>query len=97
MTVTLVNEPITILVGGDIYCPCCGAAEVQDNTLPVSQWTWNIRPNKVETDGVWWSECLLCKVWFGSDGHVDVSDKSDPAMRERHGLTKTGRYLFEWE
>ena len=90
-------DTITIIVGGDIFCPCCGTAEVEDNTLPVNQWKWNIRPNKVENNGIWWSQCLLCNVWFGSDGHVDITEKADPAMRERLGLDKTGRYLFTYE
>jgi hypothetical protein len=86
-----------IIVGGDVFCPCCGTAEVEDTSLPVMQWKWNIRPNKVESGGVWWSECLLCHIWFGSDGHFDVTDKTDPAMRERLGLTQNGRYLATYE
>lgn len=88
---------MTIIVGGDVYCPCCGTAEVEDNTLPVREWKWNIRPNKVENNGVWWSECLLCKVWFGSDDHVEVSEKTSPAIREKFGMTEVGLYKMSFE
>lgn len=83
-----------IILGGDVFCPCCGCAEVEDTTLPVLQWKWQIRPNKVENGGVWWSECLLCKVWFGSNGHFTIDSKTKLEVMERLGITEYGTYHF---
>lgn len=66
--------PFTIVVGGAVFCPCCGEGELYNPTAPVSEWRWRLRPNKVESRGVWWSECTDCRLWFGDDGGVEISD-----------------------
>lgn len=54
----------------ELRCPRCGSPEVVDNTLPVMQWTFNIRAFRVDD----WSECLVCKkngireCWFNLEG-----------------------------
>lgn len=87
---------MNINIGASLTCPCCGCGEVVDNTLPIAQQRLNIRGYKIEKDGRWWSECLPCKTWFTDDGYVSITNQSDPAMRERLGLGKTGVYHFEW-
>ena len=53
---------IKILIGPDVVCPRCGAKEVEDNTLPIAQWKWNIRAYKVtDAEGRNYSQCLRCK------------------------------------
>lgn len=90
------TDTFTIQVGGDVFCPTCQRGEVEDNTLPVSEWRWNIRPNKVENKGVWWHNCLHCKTWFDDHGHVEVGEQTDPVIRKEYGLDKLGLYKFEW-
>lgn len=70
---TTTGETITATVHtGPLCCPRCSAREVQDDTLPVDQWVWNIRPFRVDD----WSECLVCKAngiaecWFNLKGEV---------------------------
>jgi ribosomal protein S27AE len=61
-----------IVVTENLICPRCGAEEVEDSTLPVKEWRFNIRAYKVSDDkGVWWSQCMVCaeagekgKGWF---------------------------------
>lgn len=90
------TEPaITITVTGDCDCPICGATELVDKSLPVSEWRWQVRPNKVEIDGLWWSECLPCKATYGNgwfaiepDGSVVIDPSRIAAMREAgHDVT----------
>jgi hypothetical protein len=58
----VIASPIEITVGPDLKCPRCGALEVEDTSVAIDKWVWNIRPNKVcDDDGTWWSECLRCK------------------------------------
>lgn len=72
------NDPATfkIIVGGDVICPCCGQGELYNPHEPVSDWRWRIRPNKVESGGIWWSECTDCSLWFGSDDSVELTEKT---------------------
>jgi hypothetical protein len=62
---------ITIVEG--LTCPNCAAREVEDNTLPVAEWVFNIRAFRVDD----WSECRRCGVWFDMDGYID--NPEDPA------------------
>jgi hypothetical protein len=51
-----------VTVGPDVKCPRCGVLEVEDNTKPINEWVWNIRPNKVcDEDDMWWSQCMVCR------------------------------------
>ena len=63
---------ISISMGADVIYLCCSGGELYNPEAPVSDWRWRLRPNKVESRGVWWSECLD---WFGDDGGVEISDK----------------------
>lgn len=62
LTITVHTEPMC--------CPRCGSPEVQDDTLPVDEWVFNIRAFRVDD----WSECLVCKrngeerCWFNLKG-----------------------------
>lgn len=90
------KKAMQIVVGNDVFCPCCGASEVENTSLPVDQWKWQIRPNRVESAGVWWSECLICKIWFGGD-YVEVSEKTTEQARDILGIEpdRNGRYRYE--
>lgn len=56
-----------ITVTKSLTCPRCGAQEVENQTVPVREWQFNIRAYRVEQGGVWWSQCLNCK----AAGHKD--------------------------
>ena len=57
-----------LVVTQSLICPHCGAKEVEDETLPVKEWRFNIRAYKVCDDqGTWWSKCLKC-IEAGKDG-----------------------------
>ncbi len=54
------------IVVKDVSCPKCGAVEMNEDGKTV-----NIRGFKVEMNGKWWSQCLICaeagdpqKGWF---------------------------------
>lgn len=59
---------ITIHEG--LTCANCGAPEVEDNTLPVEAWTFNIRAFRVDD----WSECRRCGVWFNLAGDIEKTE-----------------------
>lgn len=84
-----------IVVGADVFCPCCGAGEVEDNSLPVHQWKWQIRPNRIESGGIWWSECLICKIWFGGD-FVEVTEKTTNDALARLGIKSGMMGRYKW-
>jgi predicted nucleic-acid-binding Zn-ribbon protein len=52
----------------DVNCPNCGATETHpaDVDKPVFERRLLIRGFKVEMDGYWWSQCLVCS------GHYDA-------------------------
>lgn len=58
------GESVTITVHTEpLICPRCGSTEVVDSTLPIDNWTFNIRAFRVDD----YSECLVCK----RNGHAD--------------------------
>ena len=58
----------TIVEG--LTCANCGAPEVEDETLPVDQWRFNIRAFRVDD----WSECRKCGCWFDLQGNIDEKE-----------------------
>jgi len=62
-------EPEIIVTEG-LDCPNCGAPEVEDESLPVDQWKFNIRAYRVDD----WSECRKCGCWFDMEGNIDPKD-----------------------
>lgn len=85
------KDDIQIVVTGNCDCPVCGATELVDGTLPVSEWRWNVRPHKVVDErGLSWSECLICKKtdgngWFAidDDGNTIVEPSRIPVLEAR--------------
>ena len=68
---TTSGKDVTINVSTEeLRCPRCGSREVEDNTLPIDQWVWNIRAFRIDD----WSKCLVCKRkgyakhWFNRAG-----------------------------
>jgi len=71
------DDNLQIVVTGSCDCPICGATELVDGTLPVAEWRWNVRPNKVvDGRGLSWSECLICRKTDGN-GWFAINDDGD--------------------
>lgn len=60
------DKPLVVVTDA-LTCPNCGAPEVEDRTLPVEQWRFNIRAFRVDD----WSECRKCGCWFDQAGNIE--------------------------
>lgn len=60
----------------EVYCPLCGAPEVQDGKL-------NVRGFKVERGGLWWSQCISGKPHGSFDAVYEDGSVEDVAFPEK--------------
>lgn len=65
-----------------LHCPKCKAPEYRrpDQAHPGML---NIRGFKVEIDGYWWSQCLVCAGYYGRGNNADVVPS--PMYKENKG------------
>lgn len=61
------GETITVHIYDGLTCPKCGAKEIEDNSLPVDEWVFNIRAFRVDD----WSNCNKCGCWFNKEGKIE--------------------------
>lgn len=52
-----------------VECPNCGAEEVHphDHDKPIIERRVLIRGYKIEHNGHWWSQCLVCAGYYDAD------------------------------
>lgn len=67
-----------IIVTDSITCPRCGAGELVNPDAPITEWHWQIRPNKVCDDKGWWSQCLVCAGYYDKPGGTYTHENGDP-------------------
>lgn len=61
---------VTITVVDDLTCPTCGCGETHPHDAHIEksyERRLTIRAFKVETDGHWWSQCLVCSGYYDKD------------------------------
>ena len=63
--------PKIITISG-LVCPVCGRPEInEEDSTKV-----NIRAFKVLSGKYWWSNCLVCDLWFNEIGKIEYPEEN---------------------